>query len=104
MLNAESLDSDSTAATVQSVVHREIGALLQETGTDVTEVSDNDQLQEIGLDSLLLARLIIVLEDALGVDPFADDDDPADLSEIRSVGAMIATYERALDRAATQPA
>jgi hypothetical protein len=50
-------------------------------------------LHDLGFNSLLLARLIIQLEAELEVDPFAGD---VSISDARSIGALVAIYERAL--------
>jgi acyl carrier protein len=50
--------------------------------------------------SLLLARLIITLEAELGVDPFAED---VLISDVRTVGELVAVYREALTRQAVAP-
>ena len=77
---------------VQSVVHAEIRDLLAEAGTELETLTGSERLHELGLSSLMLARLIIQLESGLGVDPFAED---LMLSEIDSVSELIAAYETA---------
>ena len=80
-------------STVSTVVRNEIRALLSESGDEINNLADGDQLHELGFNSLLLARLIIQLEAEFGVDPFSED---VMISDARSVGAMVAVYERAL--------
>lgn len=78
---------------VPTVVRDEICALLSESGDEISNLADDDQLHDLGLNSLLLARLIIQLEVELGVDPFSED---VTISDTRSVGALVVAYERAL--------
>lgn len=90
---------------VDAVVRDEIRALLSESGQPTDELSgelsgeqagelaDTHQLHELGLNSLLLARLIIQLEAELGVDPFSAE---VTIADARSVGALVAVYQRAL--------
>lgn len=80
-------------STVSTVVRNEIRALLSESGDEINNLADGDQLHELGFNSLLLARLIIQLEAEFGVDPFSEN---VMISDARSVGAMVAVYERAL--------
>lgn len=85
---------------VQKVVETEINELLTESGADAVEIAPQDELVELGLNSLMLARLIIQLETALGVDPFADE--IAMIADIRTVNDLVSAYERALAAAPTQ--
>lgn len=78
---------------VSTVVRDEIRALLSESGEEIENVTDDDQLFDLGLNSLLLARLIIQLEAELGVDPFSED---VTIADARSVGALVTIYEHAL--------
>ncbi len=80
-------------STIPTVVRNEIHVLLSESGDEIGNLDDNDQLHDLGLNSLLLARLIIQLETELGVDPFAED---MMISDARSVGALVAAYQQAL--------
>ncbi|MGH8968104.1 MAG: acyl carrier protein [Actinomycetes bacterium] len=81
---------------VSTVVRNEIRALLGESGDEIEDLADDDQLHDLGLNSLLLARLIIQLESELGVDPFSEH---VTISDARSVGALAAVYEHALTAA-----
>ncbi|MGH3785437.1 MAG: acyl carrier protein [Pseudonocardiaceae bacterium] len=81
---------------VPTVVRNEIRALLSESGDEIDHLADDDQLHDLGLNSLLLARLIIQLEIRLEVDPFSED---VTISDARSVGALVGAYQRALARA-----
>lgn len=63
-------------------------------GLDPSAITAEAGLHEAGVDSLMLARLLIQLEGEFGVDPFADGD--AVISDMRSVTDLIAVYEQAL--------
>jgi acyl carrier protein len=78
--------------TVRATVHREIRALLQDTDRSVPEFSGDEGLTDLGLTSLLLARLIVQLETEFGVDPFAEEHDVFDA---RTVDALVGVYEQA---------
>lgn len=80
---------------VRPAVHEALIRLLGELDDDPEAVADDAQLFELGLNSLHLARLIINLETATGVDPFAD----GGISGVRTVGDLVTSYERALSAA-----
>lgn len=87
-----------STAEVRAVVEREIRDLLAETGGD-TAVDSRDALadqalHDLGLNSLMLARLVIQLEAELGVDPFAKQETA--IVDIRLVDDLAVTYQRAL--------
>ncbi|MFJ8083988.1 phosphopantetheine-binding protein [Streptomyces sp. NPDC096205] len=84
-----------TPADVHSTVVQQLQRLLEESSGDQISPQPGDELIALGLNSLLLARLIIVLEEETGTDPFAEG---ASLADIRSVGDLVATYEKALSR------
>jgi len=78
---------------VQQTVHQTILDLIAEFEDDVTSLPLSAGLSELGLNSLTLARLIILLETALGVDPFAGG---AAFTDLRTVEDLVNTYQRAL--------
>ena len=75
---------------VAQVVEEHIRALLEDAMEEVETISPTDGLVELGLNSLKLARLIIVLEDEFGTDPFAED---RHIADVRTVGDLVAAYE-----------
>lgn len=83
---------------IDSVILREIrGMLLEVEDSPAPEsVTREAGLHDIGVDSLMLARLIAQLQSDLGADPFTEAD--ADISAVRSVGDLIAVYQQALAR------
>jgi acyl carrier protein len=78
------LDTD-----IAALVRAQISDLLTEANGAVGPIADGDRLGELGLTSLLLARLIIQLESEIGVDPFAED---LAVSDVRTVGELTAAY------------
>jgi acyl carrier protein len=85
-----------TKEEVGPVVLDNITALLHELDldeADIPTVEPTSTFPELGLDSLLLARLIIELGDALGVDPF--DAEEASAADLRNVGDLVKVYEKA---------
>ncbi|MGF1648230.1 MAG: acyl carrier protein [Kineosporiaceae bacterium] len=83
--------------TVRATVHSQIRTLLEESGHARSELSGDEGLTDLGLTSLLLARLIVQLEAELGVDPFAED---GMVFDARTVDAVVAVYEQACAPAA----
>jgi acyl carrier protein len=80
------------ATDVRDVVHEQIQSLLTEANGSAPPLSGAENLHELGLSSLMLARLIIQLEGELGVDPFAED---AVLADVRTVQDLVAVYQEA---------
>ena len=77
---------------IATVVRAQITELLTEAHGAAGPLADADALNDLGLNSLLLARLIIQLEIEIGVDPFADD---LAISDVRTVGELTAAYRDA---------
>ena len=86
---------------VRTAVLSRITDILAEDGTGPIELTGAEQLHEIGVHSMLLARLLVELEAELGVDPFADDESFVDA---RTVDDLITAYERAAGQAVPVPA
>jgi hypothetical protein len=79
---------NATDAT-REVVVREIEQLLAEEGRSPGQVTEEDGLIELGLDSLLFAVLITRLEISLGDDPFLAIGHGG---VPRTVGELVQTY------------
>jgi acyl carrier protein len=77
-----------------ATVIRNVTDLLEEADGEHPEITGAEALNAIGLNSLLLARLIIQLEMELGVDPFAEGD--LVISDVRTVGELADAYADAL--------
>jgi acyl carrier protein len=80
------------ATHVRDLVHEQIRELLLEAEVETGPLTGEEQLHELGLTSLILARLVIQLEMELGVDPFAED---VVISDVRTVADLVGAYERA---------
>lgn len=78
--------------TVETIVEREIKALLMESTDEDVPLSKQERLHELGLHSLLLARLVVQLDTVLEVEPFATG---AVIADVRTVGDLVAIYEQA---------
>jgi acyl carrier protein len=84
-----------TAQDIGALVADRIHTLLVELDEDdVVAVEATSALRDLGMDSLMLARLIIELEDDLGVEPFRSGE--ASVADLRSVGDLAQVYEDAL--------
>lgn len=91
-----------TKTDIRMIVDNEIRDLLLEDDYEVGTLTGQEQLVELGLNSLLLARLLIQLEAALGVDPFINQS--AVIWDAQSVNDLVAIYERALASTAKEHA
>lgn len=88
-----------TQTDVRAVVENEIRDLLLEDDYEVDTLTGQEELVALGLNSLLLARLLIQLEAALGVDPFADQ--TAVIWDVRSVDDLVTIYQQAVSQPTT---
>jgi acyl carrier protein len=82
---------------VREVIEQELRELLLD--ADVISDSDtiDDELFQNDVNSMMLARLLIQLESELGVDPFENQ---ADVADIRTITDLVRIYEQALAGAA----
>lgn len=71
-------------------------------GTGAAAYRGTDNLVDIGLNSLMLARLVIQLAAEFGGDPFSDGS--ATLADAHTVDGLVTVYERALRSGSEQPA
>ena len=78
---------------IESVITSHIHQIAAESGRLVAPLSHELSLRDSGLDSLALAILVARLEEALGLDPFTDTDEP---SYPVTVGDFIKLYENAV--------
>ncbi len=87
------------AADITALVHQEINALLAEAERRRTPPRSpaRSSCTSWGLNSLLLARLVIQLEMELGVDPFEEE---YVISDVRTVGALSDAYVRTVEQLA----
>jgi acyl carrier protein len=88
---------------VGTLVTGNINALLLELDEDdVPTVEAGSTFADLGMDSLVLARLIIELDDALGVEPFQTEEVSA--ADLRTVGDVVRVYEDAVRRLSSRSA
>jgi acyl carrier protein len=86
-----------TRTQIRTAVDGEIRNLLLDEDED-EDLTGQEQLHELGLNSLMFARLVIQLEAVLGVDPFAQEG--VVIWDARSVEDLVALYEQASASAA----
>jgi len=79
---------------VRELVTREIQTLLEEAFLEPTELNGDDNLILLGFNSLMLARLVVELDRALEVDPFASEQ--AQISDIHTIGDVVRAYSAAV--------
>lgn len=78
-------------------VREAILAVYRDTGRSLRETPASAILgKDLGLDSLDLAQVIVLLERALGVDPFRDPQAGAPLPPIRTVDDLVSLYSAAV--------
>lgn len=82
---------------LEQAVHNEIMHILNEKELSIHAL-DNDMTLNatIGMTSLELARLVSVLDDKFGVDPFME---LIPITSIRTIGDLINAYQQALNHA-----
>lgn len=79
--------------TIEAAVASAIQAVLRDTGRGVTSVEEQMLLSaDLGLDSLDLAQTVVLLERALGQDPFRTGGGGR---TVRTVGDLVAIYREA---------
>lgn len=92
-------ENEPETASVQEVIEREIRSLLLDEDGDEISISAADTLLGVGLNSLLLAQLLIQLEAEFDADPFASD---VSIADMRTVGDLVAAYQQAFEPAGRQ--
>jgi acyl carrier protein len=84
--------SDPAEIPVRTTIIEEIHRIAALHNKQLAVLTDSLPLLESGLDSLCLAVLVASLDDALEIDPFADDDE---LAFPVTLGDFIQLYENA---------
>ena len=74
---------------IRTIIIRELSGLIEEESGAVREISETDDLVDLGLDSLAFAVLLTRLEEFLGIDPFVAIEQGA---PPRSVGDLLDAY------------
>jgi acyl carrier protein len=79
---------------IENIVHDEILTMLNENNIEFGVISNDVKLNsELGVTSLDLARLVSVLDDRLGVDPFIE---LISITSVRTIGDLVDAYQRAI--------
>lgn len=82
---------------VKNTIEQTLRTVAQERGIQLPALRDDSEIvDELGFTSLAVAALIAHLEEALGVDPFQDED--VMITDIRTLQNLRDVYERALNR------
>ncbi|MFE4452998.1 acyl carrier protein [Streptomyces sp. NPDC056796] len=79
---------------VEAVAVEAITEILREDGETSPRISGDATLVDLGVSSLVFARVAIELEDELGVDPFKEG--PGGEAARRTVDDLVDTYVQAL--------
>ena len=80
--------------TTEATVVATIVELLEEVDEgDVPTVEPTSTFPDLGVTSLLMARLVLELEEAFAVEPFEDEE--ASVADLRTVGDLVAIFRRA---------
>lgn len=84
-----------TPSEVHQTVEEQIRSLLQEEGEELDDpLTAETEVQQLDLDSLTLARLLLQLDETFGVEnPFEENEN---LADVRSIGDIVGIYVRAL--------
>lgn len=86
-----------TPRDIALAVREAILAVYRDTGRSLRETPASALLgKDLGLDSLDLAQVIVLLERALGVDPFRDPQAGTSLPRLRTVDDLIGLYSAAV--------
>jgi len=72
--------------------------LCEITSAEPGDLTLNQSIFELGMDSLSMARLFIQLEQAIGVDPFAEG--TYSILDVQTIGDLVGVYDSALDEMA----
>lgn len=86
--------SDSAEISIRARIIEEIHRIADLHNKTLAALTDSLPLLESGLDSLCIAVLVASLDDALDIDPFADDDQ---LAFPVTLGDFIQLYENAAE-------
>lgn len=79
-------------SSIKSTILSEIKQLAESEQETLAELTDDLVLLKSGMDSLMLAILVVRLEEKLGLDPFTDSDD---VYYPVTLGDFIKAYEKA---------
>jgi acyl carrier protein len=86
-------DNTTDTTAVETLIVEEIKALLLDQDSETDAFGLDDSLVKVGLNSLMLAQLLIQLEAELGADPFGDE---LSITDMRTVRDLVQAYQDAL--------
>ena len=90
----KALDSEERVA---EAVRDTVAAVMRERGLDTGLIAADAKLSDtLGLKSMDLARIVLTLEDEIGVDPFQR----IPITSVRTVGDLVSAYAATLGLAA----
>jgi acyl carrier protein len=76
-------------------VHQVLKDLMEEEKSETRELKNDDRLvEDLGFSSLNMARIIAILEDQFGTDPFSKS---VAITSIRTVGDLAGAYRQTLE-------
>lgn len=79
---------------VKSVVHDVLKSVADEESLSIAEIRGDEKLvEDLGFRSLTMARILAILEDRLGVDPFSKT---VAVTSIRTVDDLCGAYQQCL--------
>lgn len=79
---------------IRNVALAKVVEVLEDDGVEVTEVSGEDDLTNLGVTSMVYAQLIMKLENELGVSPFENNNA---LPDIHTVDDLVNFFARAAE-------
>ena len=78
----------------KTVIHEVLLDIADEEELDVTGIRGHEKLvEDLGFQSLMMARILAILEARLGVDPFAQN---VAVTSVRTVDDLCSAYEQCL--------
>lgn len=78
----------------KTVIHEVLLDIADEEDLDVTEIRGDEKLvEDLGFRSLMMARILAILEGRLGVDPFSQN---VAVTSVRTVNDLCSAYEQCL--------
>jgi acyl carrier protein len=93
MLIDTATEPTTTEATVVATIVELLDELDELDEGDVPTVEPTSTFPDLGVTSLLMARLVLELEEAFGVEPFEDEE--ASVADLRTVGDLVAVFRKA---------
>lgn len=94
MLTKKLEGKTETMSEVKSVIHEVLLEVAEEEELGLSEIHGDEKLvEDLGLQSLTMARILAILEGRLGVDPFSQH---VAVTSVRTVNDLCNAYEQCL--------